>query len=288
MEKYQEKQGKPRVKIPTKAEREKIQALIASLGLNTVCREAACPNIWECFQRQTATFMILGDTCTRNCRFCNVKTGHPAPPDPKEPEKVAQAVQSLKLRYAVITCVTRDDLPDGGASHFVKVLEAIRKLSPETRVEILTSDFAGNMAALEKVLAANPSVFNHNLETVERLTPQLRAKATYQRSLGVLSYASRIFPKIPVKSGLMVGCGESLEEIKETLCDLRRAGVSLLTVGQYLAPDENHYKVAKFYSEEEFSEIKKYAVELGFSGVAAGPLVRSSYRAHEMAEGKNG
>ncbi|MBP5626582.1 lipoyl synthase [bacterium] len=275
---------KPRIKVPARAEREKVRSLIEGLGLNTVCKEAACPNIWECFQRHTATFMIMGDTCTRNCRFCNVKTGRPAPLDPKEPARLASAIKELGLKYAVITCVTRDDLPDGGADHFVKTIEAIKTASPETRVEILTSDFAGNSSALEKVLKADPAVFNHNLETVRRLTPVLRTKATYLRSLAVLNYAARMFPEIPVKSGIMVGCGESMEEVFETLCDLREAGCSILTVGQYLAPDDSCHPVEKYYSEAEFAEIKAYAMKLGFAGAACGPLVRSSYRAGEMAE----
>lgn len=279
-----ENPAKPRIKVPTRAEREKTRALIDRMGLNTVCKEAACPNIWECFQRHTATFMIMGDVCTRNCRFCNVRTGRPAPLDPGEPERLASAIKELGLKYAVITCVTRDDLPDGGAEHFVRTIEAVRAVSPETKVEILTSDFAGNHAALEKVLEAHPAVFNHNLETVERLTPALRTKATYLRSLAVLSYASRLFPDIPVKSGIMVGCGESMEEIKKTLRDLKAAGCSLLTAGQYLAPDEKCHPVKKYYSEEEFAEIKAYAISLGFVGAACGPLVRSSYRAGEMAE----
>lgn len=270
--------------MPARAEREKVRSLIEGLGLNTVCKEAACPNIWECFQRHTATFMIMGDTCTRNCRFCNVKTGRPAPLDPKEPARLASAIKELGLKYAVITCVTRDDLPDGGADHFVKTIEAIKTASPETRVEILTSDFAGNSSALEKVLKADPAVFNHNLETVRRLTPVLRTKATYLRSLAVLNYAARMFPEIPVKSGIMVGCGESMEEVFETLCDLREAGCSILTVGQYLAPDDSCHPVEKYYSEAEFAEIKAYAMKLGFAGAACGPLVRSSYRAGEMAE----
>lgn len=270
--------------MPARAEREKVRSLIEGLGLNTVCKEAACPNIWECFQRHTATFMIMGDTCTRNCRFCNVKTGRPAPLDPEEPARLASAIKELGLKYAVITCVTRDDLPDGGAEHFVKTIEAIKAISPETKVEILTSDFAGNSFALEKVLKAGPAVFNHNLETVKRLTPVLRTKATYLRSLAVLNYAARMFPEIPVKSGVMVGCGESMEEIFETLRDLRKAGCSILTVGQYLAPDDKCHPVEKYYSEAEFAEIKDYALELGFAGAACGPLVRSSYRAGEMAE----
>lgn len=270
--------------MPARAEREKVRSLIEGLGLNTVCKEAACPNIWECFQRHTATFMIMGDTCTRNCRFCNVKTGRPAPLDPEEPARLASAIKELGLKYAVITCVTRDDLPDGGAEHFVKTIEAIKAVSPETKVEILTSDFAGNSSALEKVLKADPAVFNHNLETVRRLTPVLRTKATYLRSLAVLSYASRMFPAIPVKSGIMVGCGESMEEVFEAMRDLREAGCSILTVGQYLAPDDLCHPVEKYYSEAEFAEIKAYAMKLGFAGAACGPLVRSSYRAGEMAE----
>ncbi|MBR5902492.1 lipoyl synthase [bacterium] len=279
-----ENSAKPRIKVPTRAEREKMRSLIEKMGLNTVCKEAACPNIWECFQRHTATFMIIGDVCTRNCRFCNVRTGRPAPLDPGEPERLASAIKELGLKYAVITCVTRDDLPDGGAEHFVKTIEAVRAVSPETKVEILTSDFAGNSAALEKVLRARPAVFNHNLETVERLTPTLRTKATYLRSLAVLNYACRLFPDIPVKSGIMVGCGETMEEVFGAIRDLKAAGCSLLTVGQYLAPDEKCHPVEKYYSEHEFAEIKAYALDLGFVGAACGPLVRSSYRAGEMAE----
>ena len=256
--------------------------MLASLRVHTVCQEAACPNRWECFGAGTATFMILGTTCTRACRFCAVTHGAPVPPDADEPRRIADAAQRLQLAYVVITSVTRDDLPDGGAGHFATTIRAVCEALPDTGVEVLTPDFQGDVRALETVLAAQPAVFNHNIETVERLTPALRNKASYLRSLAVLGYAHRRAPELAIKSGLMAGVGETSEEIRATLGDLRSAGCSIVTIGQYLAPSAKHAPVQRYVSEEEFAEYSRWAHELGFAGVAAGALVRSSYHAARL------
>ncbi len=274
----------PRIRIPAKASIDKTHDLLKSLNLHTVCQEAGCPNRWECFSDNTATFLILGDICTRNCKFCGVTTGTPPPPDPGEPERIAEAAEKLGLKYVVVTTVTRDDLPDGGAEQFVKIICAIRKKIPNAGIEVLTSDFDGNVEALEKVLSEKPAVFNHNVETVERLTPLLRSKASYLRSLAVLNHAAKFAPDIPTKSGLMVGVGETEEEVRKTLEDLRKVNCKIITIGQYLAPSENHYPVVEFIPEETFELYKKIAEELGFSAVASGALVRSSYHASQCYE----
>ncbi len=274
----------PRIRIPAKASIDKTHDLLKSLNLHTVCQEAGCPNRWECFSDNTATFLILGDICTRNCKFCGVTTGTPPPPDPGEPERIAEAAEKLGLKYVVVTTVTRDDLPDGGAEQFVKIICAIRKKIPNAGIEVLTSDFDGNVEALEKVLSEKPAVFNHNVETVVRLTPLLRSKASYLRSLAVLNHAAKFAPDIPTKSGLMVGVGETEEEVKKTLQDLRKVNCKIITIGQYLAPSENHYPVVEFIPEETFELYKKMAEELGFSAVASGALVRSSYHASQCYE----
>jgi len=274
----------PRIRIPAKASIDRTHDLLKSLNLHTVCQEADCPNRWECFSDNTATFLILGDICTRNCKFCGVTTGSPLLPDPDEPEKIAEAVVKLGLKYVVITTVTRDDLPDGGAEQFVKIIRAIRKKMPDAGIEVLTSDFDGNIDALEKVLSEKPSVFNHNVETVERLTPKLRSKASYLRSLAVLDHAAKFSPDVPTKSGLMVGVGETVDEVKKTLEDLRNVKCKIITIGQYLAPSENHYQVQKFVDEKTFKLYKNMAEELGFSAVASGALVRSSYHASQCYE----
>ena len=270
-----------KVKAPLGKTYAEVRKLLGGLDLHTVCQEAGCPNRWECFSDNTATFLILGDICTRNCRFCGVATGKPLPPDDGEPERVAEAAATLGLKYVVVTTVTRDDLPDGGAEQFVQVIRAIRKKIPDAGVEVLTSDFDGNIDALEKVLAEKPSVFNHNVETVDRLTPQLRSRASYLRSLAVLEHAAKFAPDIPTKSGLMVGVGETDDEVKKTLEDLRKAGCKILTIGQYLAPSEKHHPVVEFVSEDKFNEYKELAESLGFSAVASGALVRSSYHASQ-------
>lgn len=251
-------------------------------GLHSVCRSAACPNQGECWNRGTATFMILGDRCTRNCRFCNVQDGLPLPVDPQEPQKVAQAVAELGLRHAVVTSVTRDDLADGGAAQFARLTAAIRQAAPGCRVELLISDLGGSRQALAAILAAGPDILGHNLETVPRLYPAVRAGAVYERSLQLLTDARELAPQIPTKSGLMLGMGEEREELLAVFADLRRAGCSLLTLGQYLAPTRHHHPVRRYLPPAEFAELRAAALALGFLHVEAGPLVRSSYHAEQQ------
>ena len=260
-----------------------VSKLLESLQLNTVCASAKCPNRHECWNRGTATVMILGNTCTRNCRFCNVNTGKPEPVDTGEPARVAEAAKQLKLRHIVITSVTRDDLSDGGASAFASTIRAVKEAMPEASVEVLTPDFVEH---LDTVLDAEPNVFNHNLETVKRLQAVIRPQASYEKSLATLRKAAER-GGVQVKSGLMLGLGETDEEILQCLKDLYAAGVRLLTLGQYLAPTREHYPVARFISPEHFDELAAHAREIGFEGVAAGPLVRSSYRADELARNKD-
>jgi lipoic acid synthetase len=270
-------------RLPTGPTYEKVRTLLIKSRLHTVCQEARCPNLWECYSRQTATFLIMGPCCTRNCRFCNVAHGRPSgPPDSGEPARVAQGVKSLGLSYVVITSVTRDDLPDGGAGHFAKTIKEIRARMPGTLMEVLVPDFQGNEYALQTVLEAHPHVLNHNLETVPRLYPLVRPKADYRRSLGLLKRVKRYDSFIPTKSGLMLGLGESPEEVENTLQDLLEAKCSILTLGQYLQPTREHLKVERFISPEEFDDWKKAALKRGFSEVASGPLVRSSYRAKDL------
>ena len=266
---------------------EKVRALIENCHLHTVCQEAHCPNIWECFSKQTATFLILGDRCTRNCRFCAVGQGPQGPPDPEEPGHVALAVQELKLAYVVITSVTRDDLPDGGAEHFVNTIQAVRDKCPGVGIEVLIPDFQGNRHAWQTVLDARPDVLNHNLETIQRLYPQVRPQADYTQSLELIRYAADNAPDISTKSGLMLGLGESDHEIVAEFIDLIQAGCHILTLGQYLQPSKNHLPVVRYVPPEEFEELKKIALDMGFSDVAADPFVRSSYRAKELFSGKS-
>ncbi len=247
--------------------------------LHSVCEEARCPNRGECFSRNTATFLILGDRCTRNCRFCAVSASPLAPPDPGEPLELAEAVRELGLRFVVITSVTRDDLPDGGATHFAATIREVRRLTPGTRVEVLVPDFQGQLAAVDTVMDAAPDVFNHNIETVPRLYPEVRPQADYRRSLAVLQRAGRWRPAIPVKSGLMVGLGEELAEIRTVMQDLLASGCRILTIGQYLQPTRHNLAVHRFVHPDEFREYERMGVELGFDAVFAGPLVRSSYSA---------
>ncbi|MFA7257031.1 MAG: lipoyl synthase [Kiritimatiellales bacterium] len=256
-----------------------VSKLLESLQLNTVCASAKCPNRHECWNRGTATVMILGNTCTRNCLFCNVNTGNPSPVDPDEPARVAEAAKRLNLRHVVITSVTRDDLPDGGAHVFARTIRAVKETMREASVEVLTPDFVEH---LDVVLDAEPDVFNHNLETVKRLQATVRPQASYEKSLATLRYAAER-GGVQVKSGLMLGLGETDEEIFQTLEDLFAAGVRLLTLGQYLAPTREHHPVERFISPEHFDELAGKARLMGFEGVAAGPLVRSSYRADELA-----
>jgi len=260
-------------------------------GLHTVCEEANCPNIGECFTRGTATFMIMGDRCTRNCAFCMVEHGEPEALDPDEPARLAKAATKLKLKHIVITSVTRDDLPDGGAARFTACTEELRRLKPAPSVELLTPDFMGDPDALGAVLTAHPDVFNHNVETVPRLYPRVRPEADYGRSVSVLAQAHRFAQSdsgrgMLVKSGLMVGMGETFDEIVVVLGDLREAGVDLVTIGQYLKPRSagGHCDVARYVEPKEFEAYSEIARDMGFTGVASGPLVRSSYRAGEQLE----
>ena len=253
--------------------------LVAGFGLHTVCEGAHCPNIGECFSCRTAAFMILGNTCTRDCGFCAVNHGTPDPVDPSEPERLAQAAAALGLEYVVVTSVTRDDLPDGGAGHFAATIRAIRELLPGARVEVLTPDFSGDEAALLTVLDAAPDVFNHNVETARRLQPAVRPQASYETSLQVLANAAAL--GAVTKSGLMVGLGETPEEIAECCEDLAQAGVSILTVGQYLQPTRRHLPVARYVAPEEFPQFEQWARAAGIRHVFAGPFVRSSYKAAE-------
>jgi lipoic acid synthetase len=251
-------------------------------GLHTVCQEAACPNIGDCWDRGTATFMILGDTCTRRCGFCNVKTGKPTWNDPLEPLRVARSVARMGLRHAVITSVDRDDLPDYGAGVWCGVIRSIRRQAPQCKIEVLTPDFRGEEMPLAKVLAERPDVFNHNVEVVPRLYPVARRGSRWQRSLRVLENARELGEgEVVTKSGLMVGLGETHDEMVEAFADLRAAGVSILTVGQYLRPTERHLPVVRYWEPEEFAALEQAAYALGFEHIAAGPLVRSSYHADE-------
>ncbi|MEW5765692.1 MAG: lipoyl synthase [Acidobacteriota bacterium] len=255
---------------------------IARSDLRTVCSSAACPNKGACFSEGTATFMILGDVCTRACRFCNIATGRPAPPDETEAERVAQAAERMGLRFVVVTSVARDDLPDEGAGAFAQTIRSVRQRLSGARIEVLTPDFSGREECLETVLGAGPDVFNHNVETVERLTPSVRAKATYLRSLQVLRAARRLAPHIPTKSGLMVGLGETRDELLRAFEDLAAAGVERLTVGQYLRPTKRHHPVIRYYEPGEFEDLKRAAHSAGIRAVLAGPLIRSSYHAGRM------
>ena len=261
-----------------------LKELVGRLGLHTVCESAACPNVGECWNRRTATFMILGNVCTRRCGFCAVQKGVPLKVDYDEPRRVAEAVAALRLRYAVITSVNRDDRRDGGAKLFALTIRAVRERVPGCRVEVLIPDFQGSAEALETVLAARPDVLNHNTETVPRLYRTVRLGARYERSLELLARAKRAVPNMPVKSGLMAGLGETEQELLEVFQDLARSGVDLLTIGQYLRPSPQHLPIVRYYSPAEFDALRRAAYALGFAHVEAGPLVRSSYHAAETLE----
>ena len=269
-------------RLPSGPDYEKVRVLMNQGRLHTVCQEAKCPNIWECFSNSTATFLILGDRCTRNCRFCAVAKGPIELPDPEEPPRVAAAVRDLSLLYVVITSVTRDDLPDGGASHFAETIREIHASTPKAIIEVLIPDFQGSREALRIVLDAGPDVLNHNIETVPRLYPTVRPGADYRRSLLQLERVQGISAPTLTKSGLMLGFGETRAEIEQTLKDLLDVGCRMLTLGQYLQPSKNHLPVARFVHPEEFDHWKNTALELGFSDVASGPFVRSSYHAKEL------
>ena len=268
--------------LPTGPDYEKVRTLLKKGRLHTVCQEARCPNLWECFSRRTATFLIMGPHCSRNCRFCAVTHGSLKPPDPGEPARVAEAVQSMGLGYVVITSVTRDDLPDGGAGFFAETVKELREKVPNVLVEVLIPDFQGNEDALQTVVEARPDVLNHNLETIPRLYPSVRPEAGYRRSLELLKQVQKYDSTIPTKSGLMLGLGESSEEIRNALQDLLDAGCSILTLGQYLQPTKEHLPVERFIHPGEFDNWRETVLKMGFYGVASGPFVRSSYRAKEL------
>ncbi|MGC9239282.1 MAG: lipoyl synthase [Acidithiobacillus sp.] len=283
------RQRKPawfRVASPLSPEVDRLKGILREAKLHTVCEEASCPNLGECFGSGTATFMILGDLCTRRCPFCDVAHGRPEAPDPEEPDHLADTVARMGLRFVVVTSVDRDDLRDGGAAHFAAVIAALRTRCPELHIEILVPDFRGRAAvALDLLAATPPDVFNHNLETVPRLYPRARPGADYRHSLQLLRDFKVRQPGVPSKSGLMLGLGESLDEIRAVLRDLREADCELLTLGQYLAPSRHHLPVERYVPPEEFAELKREALALGFRQVAAGPLVRSSYHAeHSFRE----
>jgi lipoyl synthase len=296
--------GRPewlRIKLATSSTYHQVRNLVNRLDLHTVCQEARCPNIYECWgEHGTATFMILGDVCTRRCGFCAVTSGRPQPGvDPREPDHVAEAVTAMGLRHAVITSVDRDDLPDGGAGHFARVIEAIHRRAPGTAVEVLTPDFRGVSDALDVVLAAGPEVFSHNVETVPRLYRRARPGSRYDRSLELLAQAAATAARRPtgaagpgswrgrIKTGIMVGLGESSEEVQSTLADIRAAGVEIVTIGQYLQPTREHLPVARWVHPDEFAAYRAHALALGFAHCEAGPLVRSSYHAHEHVQAVN-
>ncbi len=272
-----------RVRFPTGGGYERLRDLMREQELHTVCEEARCPNIGDCWNRGTATFMILGDTCTRSCGFCAVTTGRPGALDLGEPKRVAVAIQRMGLRHAVITSVNRDDVPDGGAAIFAETIRWTRRLSPEITIEVLIPDFLGDGGALATVLAAAPEILNHNTETVPRLYARVRPKASYERSLGLLLRAKASAPERLTKSGLMVGLGETKDELLAVFRDLRAHDVDILTVGQYLRPDEKHLPIERYYHPDEFAELGEAARGLGFAHVESGPLVRSSYHAEEQA-----
>ncbi|MBA0014185.1 MAG: lipoyl synthase [Nitrosomonadaceae bacterium] len=273
-----------RVRSSNSKEFYEVKRILREQKLHTVCEEASCPNIGECFGKGTATFMILGDLCTRRCPFCDVAHGKPRPPDPDEPLHLAQSIAAMRLKYVVITSVDRDDLRDGGAQHFVDCIRQVREHSPQTKIEILVPDFRGRLdVALEKLSAFPPDVLNHNLETVPRLYKQCRPGADYAHSLKLLQDFKARFPSIPTKSGLMLGLGETDEEILEVLSDLRKHSVEMLTIGQYLQPSNGHLPVLRYVTPDGFKEFERAAIEMGFSHAACGPMVRSSYHADQQA-----
>ncbi len=272
-----------RVKVKKAALTENTGRRLGCHDVATVCEQAHCPNIGECYSHGTATFLIMGTVCTRNCSFCAIDSGSPQPLDLQEPQRVAEAAADLGLDFVVVTCVTRDDLPDGGAGHFAATIRAIRNRLPEAGIEVLTSDFGGDRSALARVLEAEPTVFNHNVETVPRLQPEIRPQADYNRSLGMLAAAGQIAPHISTKSGLIVGMGETTDEIRRTMTDLVDAGVSILTIGQYLQPTRHHRPVSRYVPPDEFGLYRQWGREAGLACVLSGPFVRSSYQAAKAA-----
>ncbi len=274
--------GKPgwlKIRLHRTADYADVRRIVEKHKLHTICSSGRCPNQAECWSRRTATFMILGDICTRGCRFCATQTGRPLAPDPDEPRRVAESVALMKLRYVVVTSVTRDDLPDGGARHWAATVEAIRKQNPDAAIELLIPDFDARPDLLDTVLASKPDIVGHNIETVERLTPQLRARAKYRTSLATLRHIAE--RGAVAKSGIMVGLGESDDEVLQTLGDLREAGVGIVTLGQYLRPTLEHYPVAAYITPEKFEWYRLQALDMGFDYCASAPMVRSSYLADE-------
>ena len=273
-----------KIKIQSNSQSNGVAEMLRKLNLHTVCEEANCPNLMECFSKKTATFMILGRECTRNCTFCTVSKNAPMTVDLEEPFNIGEGVKKLGLKHVVITSVTRDDLLDGGAGHFVKVINAVKEASPTTAIEVLIPDFQGNREALLEVVKSKPKVINHNIETVKRLYPEVRPMANYERTLELLKRVKEMDPSIFSKSGLMVGLGETKEEVFELLSDLRKFGCDIVTIGQYLAPSKKHHPVIEYVTPEVFEIYKKKAEEMGFKFVASSPLVRSSYHAGEAFE----
>ena len=271
-----------KVRAPGSPRYIELKALMRGQQLHTVCEEAHCPNIGECWDRGTATFMILGDICTRRCHYCAVTTGRPAGVDLQEPNRLAETVQTMGLRYCVITSVNRDDLPDGGAFIFASCINRVRDLNPDCRIEVLIPDFAGSWPALQKVLDARPDVLNHNIESTNRIFPRVRPKGDYRRSLDLLAKCKELAPGTVTKSGIIVGMGETVDEVVDTMRDLRSVDCDLLTIGQYLRPSAKHLAIDRFYTPAEFEELRVIGQELGFAHVASGPLVRSSYHADEQ------
>ncbi|WP_136603637.1 lipoyl synthase [Paenibacillus dokdonensis] len=281
------KEPKPdwiRIKLTTGDNYQEIKSMMRSKTLHTVCEEARCPNIYECWANRTATFMILGDICTRACRFCAVNTGRPTELDLQEPERVAEAAENMGLQHCVVTSVARDDLSDGGAMIFAETVKAVRKRMPLCSVEVLIPDFMGNWDALKVVMDAKPDILNHNIETVERMSNRVRAKAKYDRSLELLKRAKEMQPNIPTKSSIMLGVGEEWDEILQAMDDLRAVNCDIMTIGQYLQPSPKHLNVVKYYHPDEFAKLKEEGMKRGFSHVESGPLVRSSYHAHEQVK----
>lgn len=277
-----------RVRVPANGEVQRVKNLLRQQKLHTVCEEASCPNLPECFGGGTATFMIMGDICTRRCPFCDVAHGRPNPLDPEEPKNLAESVAALSLKYVVVTSVDRDDLRDGGADHFAQCIRAVREQSPNTKIEVLVPDFRGRMDIALDILAADPpDVFNHNLENVPRLYKAIRPGSDYQWSLDLLKRFKERVPQVPTKSGIMVGLGETNDEVKEVMRDLRAHNVDMITIGQYLQPSKEHAPVDRFVTPAEFEEFRLYGEELGFSNVASGPLVRSSYHADLQHKGED-
>jgi len=273
-----------KMQLPKGESYSRVKNLVAQHHLNTICTSGNCPNIGECWSRGTATFMILGDICTRNCKFCGVMSGKPLPPDPSEPQRIAESVKIMQLKHAVITSVDRDDLPDLGASFWAETIREVKKLNPDTKIEVLIPDFQGKTEFIKKVIEAAPEVISHNMETVERLTPQIRSAAKYQTSLDLIRFisASGIVPK----SGIMLGLGETEAEVLQVMDDLRKAGCKVMTIGQYLAPTLTHIPVKEYITPEQFEKYRTIGLEKGFAFVESSPLVRSSYRADKHAEAK--